>query len=54
VDWREQSERRQKVKKRLKEADLIDASDIIVTPAKAKERELTSTISNPSINSSFF
>jgi putative YjhG/YagF family dehydratase len=50
LDWWEQSERRQKVKKRLKEADSIDASDVIMTPAKAKERGLTSTVTFPTGN----
>ncbi|MCI2256399.1 YjhG/YagF family D-xylonate dehydratase [Domibacillus sp. PGB-M46] len=50
LDWWEQSERRQKMKKRLKEADSIDASDVIMTPAKAKEKGLTSTVTFPTGN----
>lgn len=47
LDWWENSERRQIVKKRLIEADGVDPSDVIMSPEKAKERGLTSTIAFP-------
>lgn len=47
LDWWEQSERREIVKKRLIEADSVDPSDVIMSPEKAKARGLTSTICFP-------
>lgn len=41
----EHSERRQKVRERLQALDGIDPDDVIMNPAKARERGLTSTIS---------
>jgi putative YjhG/YagF family dehydratase len=42
-EW-EQSERRKKLRQRLQELDGIDPDDVIMDPAKARERGLTSTI----------
>jgi putative YjhG/YagF family dehydratase len=41
----EQSERRQKLRERLQELDGIDPEDVIMDPAKARQRGLTGTIS---------
>jgi len=40
----EGSERRQKLRERLKALDNVDADDVIMNPGKARERGLTSTI----------
>lgn len=42
-EW-EQSERRQKLRERLRELDGIDPDDVIMNPTKAREHGLTSTI----------
>jgi len=42
-EW-EQSERRQKLRERLQELDGIDPDDVIMNPARARERGLTGTI----------
>ena len=42
-DW-QHSECRQKLRQRLQELDRIDPDDVIMNPAKARERDLTSTI----------
>jgi xylonate dehydratase len=42
-EW-EQSERRQKLRERLKSLDGIDPDDVIMNPVKARERGLTGTI----------
>ena len=47
LDWWEQSERRFELRKRLKEQDGIDSSDVIMDPATAKSRGLTSTVTFP-------
>ncbi|MGA8596417.1 MAG: YjhG/YagF family D-xylonate dehydratase, partial [Bryobacteraceae bacterium] len=47
LDWWEQSERRQLLRKRLKEIDGIDASDVIMNPDQARARGLTSTVCLP-------
>ena len=47
LDWWEQSERRHELRKRLKENDGIDASDVIMDPDTAKSRGLTSTVTFP-------
>ena len=44
LDAWEHSERRQKLRERLQELDGIDPDDVIMSPAKARERGLTSTI----------
>ncbi|MCT2537011.1 YjhG/YagF family D-xylonate dehydratase [Aquibacillus koreensis] len=50
LDWWEQSERRVKMKERLKEADGLDADQIIMSPDQAEIRGLTSTITFPKGN----
>ena len=50
LDWWEKSERRAMMKKQLLEADGINPHDIIMDPAKAKERGLTSTVTFPKGN----
>ncbi|WP_077624677.1 YjhG/YagF family D-xylonate dehydratase [Sediminibacillus massiliensis] len=47
LDWWEQSERRQRMKERLIEADDIQPEDVIMSPKQAKERGLSSTITFP-------
>lgn len=47
LDWWEQSERRERLRKRLKEIDGIDASDVIMSPDRAHSRGLTSTVCFP-------
>jgi putative YjhG/YagF family dehydratase len=47
LDWWEQSERRERLRKRLKEIDGIDASDVIMSPDQARSRGLTSTVCFP-------
>jgi putative YjhG/YagF family dehydratase len=43
-EW-EHSERRQKLRERLRELDDIDPEDVIMNPTKARERGLTGTVS---------
>lgn len=50
LDWWEQSERRQKMKEKLKEEDQIDADEVIMSKEKAIERGLTSTVTFPTGN----
>jgi len=47
LDWWQQSERRQGLRKRLKELDGIDADDVIMTPQEARSRGLTATVCFP-------
>ncbi len=47
LDWWRQSERRLRLRARLEELDGIDADDVILTPQRAKERGLTSTVCFP-------
>ena len=47
LDWWEKSERRQRVRDLLMERDGIDPDDVIMTPAAAKTRGLTSTVTFP-------
>jgi dihydroxyacid dehydratase/phosphogluconate dehydratase len=47
LDWWEGSERRLALKERLRTLDDIDADDIILSPDRARERGLTSTICFP-------
>ncbi len=47
IDWWEKSERRQKLRKLLKEKDNIEPDEVIMSPEKAKQRGLTSTITLP-------
>jgi putative YjhG/YagF family dehydratase len=50
LDWWRESERRQTVRKRLKELDGIDARDVIMAPDRARERGLTATVCFPAGN----
>jgi putative YjhG/YagF family dehydratase len=47
LDWWEGSERRRRFRERLKECDGVDPDDVILPPARAKERGLTSTVTFP-------
>ena len=47
LDWWEQSERRQRVRARLREVDGIDPDDVIMDPDIAHARGLTSTVTFP-------
>ena len=48
--WWEQSERRVQLRAKLKSLDGIDAGDVIMAPAEARSRGLTSTVCFPSGN----
>src|SRR4030095_6361788 len=45
--WWEKSERRQMVRKLLQERDDVDPDDVIIPPAEARKRGLTSTVCFP-------
>lgn len=47
LDWWEQSERRARLRQRLKELDGIDPDDVIMSPDAARSRGLTSTVCFP-------
>ncbi len=47
LEWWEKSERRARFKELLKEQDGIDPDDVIMAPAKAKSRGMTSTMTFP-------
>jgi putative YjhG/YagF family dehydratase len=47
LDWWEQSERRRKLRANLRERDGIDADEVILSPDRARERGLTSTVCFP-------
>lgn len=47
LDWWKESERRQALRKRLKELDGIDADEVIMSPDKARSRGLTATVCFP-------
>lgn len=47
LEWWEKSERRARFRELLKEQDGIDPDDVIMAPAKAKSRGLTSTVTFP-------
>ncbi len=47
LSWWESSERRASMKKRLRELDGVDADEVIMSPDRARERGLTSTICFP-------
>jgi putative YjhG/YagF family dehydratase len=47
LDWWEKSERRQIVRKLLQERDGVDPDDVIIPPAEARRRGLTSTVCFP-------
>ena len=50
LDWWETSQRRQKVRKLLVDKDGVDPDEVIMTPARAHEHGLTSTITLPQGN----
>jgi putative YjhG/YagF family dehydratase len=45
LDWWERSERRDALRRRLREADGVDPDDVIMAPSAAKQKGLTSTVS---------
>ncbi|HEX4004803.1 MAG TPA: YjhG/YagF family D-xylonate dehydratase [Acidobacteriaceae bacterium] len=47
LDWWEQSERRRALRENLRERDGIDADEVIMSPDRARERGLTSTVCFP-------
>jgi len=47
LDWWEQSERRQRLRAHLRDRDAVDPDAVILSPARAKERGLTSTVMFP-------
>ena len=47
LDWWEKSERRQIMRQLLKERDGVDPDDVIIPPAEARRRGLTSTVCFP-------
>ncbi|MBE1445369.1 YjhG/YagF family D-xylonate dehydratase [Paenibacillus sp. OAS669] len=47
LDWWEQSERRHRMRRLLMEKDGIDPDEVIMNPAKARQRGLTSTVTFP-------
>jgi putative YjhG/YagF family dehydratase len=50
LEWWERSERRRRLKELLKERDGVEADDVIMSPAKARTRGLTSTVTFPKGN----
>ena len=47
LDWWETSERRQRVRETLFEQDGVDPNDVIMSPERARQRGLTSTVTFP-------
>lgn len=47
LDWWETSERRKRSRERLYQADGVDPDDVIMSPERARERGLTSTVTFP-------
>jgi putative YjhG/YagF family dehydratase len=47
LDWWEKSERRHRLRERLRQADGIDPDRVIMSPEQARQRELTSTVTFP-------
>jgi putative YjhG/YagF family dehydratase len=47
LDWWEQSERRREVRRQLRERDGVDPDEVIMSPERARERGLTSTVCFP-------
>jgi putative YjhG/YagF family dehydratase len=47
LDWWAGSERRKRLRERLFEQDGVDPDDVIMSPARARERGLTSTVTFP-------
>jgi putative YjhG/YagF family dehydratase len=50
LEWWERSERRQVLRQRLREQDRIDPDDVIIAPAEARRRGMTSTVCFPTGN----
>src|ERR1039457_6976451 len=50
LDWWEQSERRATLRRQLRERDGVDPDDVIMDPAGARRRGLTSTVTFPKGN----
>ncbi len=50
LDWWEQSERRDAIKKQLKASEGVDPDEVIMSPLQAKARGLTSTVTFPTGN----
>lgn len=50
LDWWQNSERRSRLREKLLELDKIDADTVIMSPAVARERGLTSTVTFPGGN----
>ncbi|MBV8898462.1 MAG: YjhG/YagF family D-xylonate dehydratase [Acidobacteriaceae bacterium] len=50
LDWWEQSERRERFRRRLRDLDNIDPDDVIMSPDTARSRGLTSTVCFPQGN----
>jgi putative YjhG/YagF family dehydratase len=47
LDWWEKSERRKRLRERLLDQDAVDPDDVIMSPQRAREQGLTSTITFP-------
>src|SRR6185437_14011266 len=47
LDWWADSERRKRLRDRLYEQDGVDPDDVILSPSRARERGLTSTVTFP-------
>jgi putative YjhG/YagF family dehydratase len=47
LDWWKVSQRRLRLRERLFEQDAVDADDVIMSPSRARERGLTSTVTFP-------
>ncbi|MSQ93092.1 MAG: YjhG/YagF family D-xylonate dehydratase [Gemmataceae bacterium] len=47
LDWWQKSERRQRVRELLQQHDRVDPDEVIMTPKRARERGLTSTVTFP-------
>jgi putative YjhG/YagF family dehydratase len=47
LDWWEKSERRQRLREVLRRKDGIDPEDVIMSPERARDRSLTSTVTFP-------
>ena len=47
LDWWEQSERRMRLRQELRDQDRVDPDDVIIPPADAKRRGMTSTVCFP-------
>ena len=50
LDWWEKSERRAHLRRRLREQDGVDPDDVIIPPAEARRRGMTSTVCFPTGN----